>query len=100
MISPFRTLRSIERQASERQPRHAAPAGLTGLAGMGAAYYPFVSEMTAIVSVAQLAQALLYRYDNRTREQSNNLWMRKIVIVSHNSGARGRDIHVGPGAPR
>jgi hypothetical protein len=70
------------------------PAGLTGLAGMGAAYYPFVSEMTAIVSVAQLAQALLYRYDNLTREQSNNLWMRKIVIVSHNPAPASRDIHV------
>jgi len=64
------------------------------LEGMGAAYYPFVSEMTAIVSVAQLAQALLYRYDNLTREQSNNLWMRKIVIVSHNPAPASRDIHV------
>lgn len=64
------------------------------LTGIGAAYYPFVSEMTAIVSVAQLAQALLYRYDNLTREQSNNLWMRKISIANHRPVRATRGLHV------
>lgn len=70
------------------------PANGVKLTGMGAAYYPFVSELTTIVSVAQLAQALLYRYDGVTREQSNNLWMRKILLVSPRPVAATRDLHV------
>lgn len=53
---------------------------LAELRGMGAAYVPFVSGLNAIVSVAQLAQALLYHYDDVSREASNNLWMRKVCL--------------------
>lgn len=53
------------------------------LSGMGAAYYPFVSDLMTIVTVAQLAQALLYRFDDLAREQTNNLWMRKIALHNH-----------------
>lgn len=61
------------------------PANAAALRGLGSAHAPFFSEMTAIVTIAQLAQALLYRYDNVSRGQSNNLWMRKILIVSERS---------------
>lgn len=56
------------------------PSQMQNLEGMGAAYVPFVSALNGIVSVAQLAQALMYHYDGITREASNNLWMRKIAI--------------------
>jgi hypothetical protein len=52
------------------------------LRGMGAAYAPFVSSANVIVGVAQLAQALMYRYDDISREVSHNLWMRRVVLDS------------------
>ncbi|SET49419.1 AvrD family protein [Stigmatella erecta] len=58
------------------------PSQLQNLEGMGAAYVPFVSALNGIISVAQLSQALMYHYDGISREASNNLWMRKIVISS------------------
>ncbi|ADO71402.1 AvrD family protein [Stigmatella aurantiaca] len=58
------------------------PSQRPNLQGMGAAYFPFVSGLNGIVSVAQLAQALMYRSDDIAREVSNNLWMRKITISS------------------
>jgi hypothetical protein len=58
------------------------PPGLPKLRGMGAAYFPFVSHANVIVGVAQLAQALLYRHDNVSRDSSHNLWMRKVVLDS------------------
>ena len=62
------------------------------LRGMAAAFDPFYSEMTTIVSVAQLAQALLYRYDSISRDQSNNLWMRKILLMSHHPVKAASDL--------
>lgn len=64
------------------------------LTGMGAAHYPSVSEITTIVTVAQLAQALFYRYDDVRREQSNNFWLRKLVLVSHEPVAAARGLHL------
>jgi hypothetical protein len=70
------------------------PPNAPALSGLAAAAAPFFSEMTAIVSIAQLAQALLYRYDDVKRGQSNNLWMRKILIVSERSVPASRGMHV------
>jgi hypothetical protein len=64
------------------------------LHGMGAAYYPFVSPANTIVGIAQLAQAMLYSYDNITREVSHNLWMRKIAIEHKTPVRAGRGLHV------
>lgn len=48
--------------------------------GLGAAYAPSVTPAHVIVCLAQLSQALMYRYDGITRDQSHNLWMRKVVM--------------------
>ena len=70
------------------------PALRAPLLGLGASEFPFVSGANAIVSVAQLAQAMLYRHDNVTRESSNNLWMRKIMIDSPEPAPAGRGLGV------
>ena len=49
-------------------------------AGLAGAHAPFLSPIDAMVSVAQLAQAVMYDHDRITRAVSNNLWMRKIAI--------------------
>jgi hypothetical protein len=64
------------------------------LQGMGAAYAPFVSAANTIVGIAQLAQALLYLYDNISREVSHNLWMRKIALEHPRPVRSGRDMPV------
>jgi hypothetical protein len=58
------------------------PAQIPTLHGMGASYFPFVSAANVIVGFAQLAQALMYRYDEISRDESHNLWMRKVVLDS------------------
>ncbi len=75
-------LRELEFQADRAQGLLdlVEPAAPPALHGMGAAYFPFVSAANAIVGIAQLAQALLYLYDNITRDVSHNLWMRKITL--------------------
>ncbi|HEU4408578.1 MAG TPA: AvrD family protein [Polyangiaceae bacterium] len=70
------------------------PPGAPPPRGMGAAYFPFVSGLMAIVSVAQLAQAMLYTYDSIDREASNNLWMRRIMITSPRPAAAGLQLPV------
>ncbi len=70
------------------------PPGAPRLSGLAALDAPFFSEMTAIVTIAQLAQALLYRYDNVSRGQSNNLWMRKILIIAQRSVPASRGLHI------
>jgi hypothetical protein len=49
---------------------------------IGSSHSPCVSQVDVIVSLAQLAQALLYKLDTIDREHSNNLWMRKIEFVN------------------
>ena len=48
--------------------------------GLSSDYFPFLSIPDALVGTAQLAQALLYRYDDITRATSRNLWMRKFTV--------------------
>ncbi|WP_431044503.1 AvrD family protein [Streptomyces sp. P1-3] len=48
--------------------------------GAEAAYAPSVSMVDALVSIAQLAQALLYAQDDLARGRSDTLWMRRMVI--------------------
>jgi hypothetical protein len=50
------------------------------ISGAGAAFYPFVSSLEAVICFGQLAQVMLYTVDGITREQSRTLWMRKVVI--------------------
>lgn len=40
----------------------------------------FLSPIEVIVSLAQLAQALIYRSDNLDRSQSETLWMRSVLL--------------------
>jgi hypothetical protein len=70
------------------------PAGDGRLHGMGAAYFPFVSPANTIVGMAQLAQAMLYHYDNISRDVSHNLWMRKIVLEHPKPAVAGRGLRV------
>lgn len=70
------------------------PDGRPRLHGMGAAYFPFVSPMNAIVGVAQLAQAMLYQYDNISRDVSHTLWMRKIALEHPKPAMAGRSLQV------
>jgi hypothetical protein len=56
------------------------PSGVWLPDGLSADYEPFMSMAHAIVGGAQLAQVVLYKYDQITRERSNNLWMRKIAM--------------------
>ena len=58
------------------------PPELPRLRGMGAAYFPFVSGPDVVIGFAQLAQALMYRYDGVTRDVSHNLWMRRVALHS------------------
>jgi hypothetical protein len=71
-----------------------SPLASRQLLGLGADYYPFVSQMTTIVGIAQLAQVLLYRIDGIERSQSNNLWMRKICLESTHPAPAGRGLRV------
>jgi hypothetical protein len=64
------------------------------LHGMGAAYFPFVSPANMIVCMGQLSQAMLYHYDNISRDVSHNLWMRKIVLEHPMPAVAGRGLHV------
>jgi hypothetical protein len=70
------------------------PVGGRRLHGMGAAYFPFVSPANAIVGIAQLAQAMLYHYDNISRDMSHNLWMRKISLEHPKPAVAGRGLRV------
>jgi hypothetical protein len=70
------------------------PPGGPALRGMGAAYFPFVSPANTIVGIAQLAQAMLYLYDDISREVSHNLWMRKITLDHPRPAAAGPGLQV------
>jgi hypothetical protein len=48
--------------------------------GAEAAYAPSVSQVDCMISIAQLAQVLLYNQDDLPRSSSNTLWMRRILI--------------------
>lgn len=50
--------------------------------GLGAAYGPVLRPIDGIISVAQLAQAMLYRLDEVDRGHSNTLWMRRLAIAA------------------
>ena len=51
--------------------------------GLGGAYQPTVSVIEIIVSLAQLAQVVLYQADDLPRQHSNTLWMRGIWLTAH-----------------
>jgi hypothetical protein len=70
------------------------PHGLPPLQGMGASYFPFVSPANTIVSIAQLAQAMLYLHDDISRDVSHNLWMRKIALEHPRPVPSGRGLNV------
>jgi len=46
--------------------------------GQCAAYWPCLTPIDCMISIAQLAQALLYKLDDIQRDSTNNLWMRDI----------------------
>ncbi len=46
--------------------------------GQCAAYWPCLTPIDCMITIAQLAQALLYNLDGIERDASNNLWMREI----------------------
>lgn len=48
--------------------------------GLSSAYCPTLSVVDAILVGAQLAQALIYRWDGIGRETSSTLWMRKFSL--------------------
>jgi hypothetical protein len=50
--------------------------------GAGATFYPFLTCIEAIVSIAQLAQVALYAQDEISRDRSHTLWMRRVAITS------------------
>ncbi|MBY0039522.1 hypothetical protein H7U08_23725 [Bacillus cereus] len=52
--------------------------------GMEAAYYPSFSIIDCMITVAQMAQALIYKVDDIDRSNSNTLWMRKVIIENKN----------------
>ncbi|WKX70282.1 AvrD family protein [Streptomyces sp. XD-27] len=62
------------------QDERAGRGGLGARLGAEAAYAPSVSMVDALVSIAQLAQALLYAQDDLARGRSDTLWMRRMVI--------------------
>ncbi|MDH5671640.1 MAG: AvrD family protein [Myxococcales bacterium] len=80
------TVRIRDLLIDPRQPRAQARVGLTSpptvRLGLSSNYLPFVSFVDAVVSVAQVAQALLYRQDGIDRQRSHNLWMRRISFES------------------
>lgn len=51
--------------------------------GIEAHYRPVFSMVDCIVTIAQMAQALIYKMDNIDRTKSNTLWMRKVIIESN-----------------
>jgi Pseudomonas avirulence D protein (AvrD) len=48
--------------------------------GLGGAYGPSVSMLDCLLSLAQLAQVLVYRHDGIPRTDSNTLWMRRLSL--------------------
>ncbi|MBX6371731.1 MAG: hypothetical protein IRZ02_05700 [Acidothermus sp.] len=46
--------------------------------GLGGWYHPTLSCIEVIAALAQLAQVLLYTWDNLSRDRSNTLWMRSV----------------------
>lgn len=50
--------------------------------GLEAHYAPSVLMIDSIVSLAQMAQVLLYTLDGIKRAESNTLWMRQVVMES------------------
>ncbi|MEC4017864.1 AvrD family protein [Streptomyces sp. H27-D2] len=69
-----------EQRVRARQYVEPGSGGAAVVKGAEAAYAPSVSLIDCMVSVAQLAQALLYSYDRVDRVDSNTLWMRRISI--------------------
>ncbi|TCW47582.1 avirulence D protein (AvrD) [Bacillus thuringiensis] len=52
--------------------------------GMEADYFPSLSIIDCMITVAQMAQALIYKIDDIDRSNSNTLWMRKVIIENKN----------------
>lgn len=79
-------LRDIEFDVSGERVRSLLdlydPLDMPRLRGMSSAYFPFLSLTNIIVGLAQLAQSLMYRYDNIQRDASHNLWMRRVALHS------------------
>jgi hypothetical protein len=55
------------------------PAG-NKLNGIGSAYYPAMDIVSFILVSGQLIQALLYNLDNMRREDSGNMWLRRLYL--------------------
>jgi hypothetical protein len=51
--------------------------------GIGAHYWPSLSALDCMITIAQLAQGLLYKLDGLERGRTNNLWMREIVLEAN-----------------
>jgi len=66
--------------------------GVGALHGMSAAYVPFVSPTQLVIGLAQVSQAMMYRYDGITREVSHNLWMRRVLMRFDPPVRAGRDL--------
>jgi Pseudomonas avirulence D protein (AvrD). len=49
--------------------------------GLGSSYMPCLTFCDLVLSAGQLTQILLYNMDNTSREESSNLWMRKIHCI-------------------
>lgn len=72
---------SFEREASEVQADLSLKLASNRPAfGIMGAYPRSLLAIEVLTSFAQLAQVLMYRLDNLSREQTNNLWMRSLSL--------------------
>jgi hypothetical protein len=51
--------------------------------GLGGHYSPSLTMVDCLLSLAQLAQVLIYRLDGIERSRSNTLWLRTVAMESH-----------------
>jgi len=62
--------------------------------GLGSDYMPCLTFCDLVLCAGQLTQILLYNIDNTNREESSNLWMRKIHCVYNKPIATNTQVSV------
>ncbi|MDL2244341.1 hypothetical protein LJC54_02415 [Parabacteroides sp. OttesenSCG-928-J18] len=62
--------------------------------GLGSDYMPCLTFCDLVLCTGQLTQILLYSLDNTSREESSNLWMRKIHCVYNKPIATNTQVSV------
>jgi len=71
-----------ERQSASASIGLTLPTRVQISSGMGSGYVPCVSPVEALVSIAQLAEAIVHAQDSGEAARLPNMWLRKLTIFS------------------